>query len=128
MVNEKTANLIRNSVLLGGPQVGFSANPDMKNRPSFIVVNNEKVVCTAQGGECRHNENYYTPGMRDEKSWTTPIIDETCPNCCGYKMLVCDNHPKGECKTRIEYFPEWNKFRGEFTAYCREFKRLEKKK
>ena len=66
--------------------------------------------------------------MMDKKSWKTPVINETCPNNCSYKMLVCDNHPKGECKSSVEYFPEWNKFRGQFERYCREFSRLEKKK
>jgi len=122
------AELLQRMVLFGGPQVGLLTNPETKNKSPFILVNGEKVVCTAQGGECRHNSNYYAPGLRDMKSWTTPIIDETCPNNCCYKMLVCDDHPKGECKTRVDYFPEWNKFRGEFTAYCRELKRLEKKK
>lgn len=65
--------------------------------------------------------------MNDAKSWTTPIIDETCPNSCGYKMLVCDDHPEGKCPSRINYYPEYNKFSGQFGKYCREFSRLEKK-
>lgn len=122
------ADLLQRMFLFGGPQVGFLTNPETKNKPSFILVNDEKVVCTAQGGECRNNSNYYTPGLRDIKSWTTPIIDETCPNNCPYKMLVCDEHATGECKTTYAPYPEWNKFRGQFARYCREFSRLEKKK
>ena len=41
-------------------------------------------ICTAQPGECRYNSRYYTPGMRDAKSWSEPVADDTCPDRCYY--------------------------------------------
>ena len=41
-------------------------------------------ICTAQGGECRHNAKYYTGYLDDEQSWKLPSADESCPSkgCC----------------------------------------------
>src|SRR3989338_1143613 len=106
---EKDADLMARMILLSGdPRVGFLTNPESRNKPNHIEVNGEKIVCLAQGGECRHNPEYYSPRLEDRKSWTTPIIDETCPNECWYKMLVCDNHPK-DCPTSRTYYPQYNK-------------------
>lgn len=41
-------------------------------------------LCVAQGGECRFNCRYYTPGMGDAKSWATPCADDSCPARCPY--------------------------------------------
>ena len=41
-------------------------------------------VCDAKPGECRFNNKYYSPGMRDEKSWSMPSSDETCNINCGF--------------------------------------------
>ncbi len=95
-------------------------NHESGKRSCFNEVDGQKTVCVAQGGECRYNHNYYTSGMGDAKSWTTPIIDNTCPDQCTYKMLVCDNHGE-KCEGSIEYYPQYNKFRGLFRKYCRNF-------
>lgn len=118
----KDADIMAGIVIFGGPQAGFNTNPESKTRQCFIEVNGEKIVCIAQGGECRYNSRYYSPGLNDAKSWTTPIIDNTCPDRCCYKVLVCDNHEK-ECEGSIEYFPQYNKFRGQFRKYCRNFEK-----
>ena len=122
---DEDASVLLQMVLTGGPQVGYLTNPETKNHPGFIEVNGEKLVCLAQGGECRYNSKFYSVGMRDAKSWKTPIIQEDCPNECCYKSLVCDDHPK-ECKGNITYYPEYNKFRGQFERFCRNFDRLKK--
>jgi len=54
------------------------------NGPSNAGVRNDGKVCTAQAGECRFNRKYYTPGMRDAKSWSTPCADNSCPATCPY--------------------------------------------
>ena len=41
-------------------------------------------ICTAQPGECRYNHRYYSPGMRDAKSWSDPCADDTCSDRCPY--------------------------------------------
>ncbi len=56
--------------------------------------------------------------MNDRKSWTTPIIDEDCPDRCCYKVLVCDGHDD-KCEGSITYYIQYNKFRGQFKRYCR---------
>ncbi len=117
------ADLIKEMTLFGPPEIGYITNPETKNRPSYIEINGEKVVCLAKGGECRFNPDYYNIGMNDAKSWITPIIDETCPNRCGYKRLVCDDHPGGGCSDT--FYPHNNKFRGQFTRYCRNFSLIE---
>lgn len=122
---DKDAQLMAQMILLtGDPRVGYLTNPDTRNSPNFIEVNGEKIVCVAQGGECRFNPKFYTPGMNDAKSWATPIVEETCPNKCPYKRIVCDDHPEGGCPSCAKYYPEYNKFRGQFAKYCREFSRL----
>lgn len=72
MVMGKDASLMAEVVLRGGPQAGFLTNPGERDRQNFIEINGEKIVCTAQGGECRSNPNYDAPGLRDAKSWKTP--------------------------------------------------------
>jgi hypothetical protein len=121
--------VIQEMVLFGGPQVGFMTNPESHNRQPWIEVNGEKVVCTAQGGECRYNPRYYSPGLRDAKSWTTPIIDHSCPNECPFKSLVCDNHAHADEENVRTFFPypQYNKFHGQFRGYCRCTDRLDKK-
>lgn len=114
------AEILSTMTIFGGPQVGFNTNPETKTRPCFIEIKGQKMVCLAQGGECRYNYNYYSSGMRDAKSWTTPIIEEDCPNRCCYKVLVCDDHPD-KCEGSITYYPYYNKYRGLFKKYCRNF-------
>lgn len=119
----------RRSIILGGAMAGLdmgnATNPAERDRQPFIEINGEKLVCLAKGGECRLNNRYYSFGMSDEKSWTTPIIDKSCPEQCGYRMLVCDDHPK-DCIGSKMYYPQHNKFRGRFERYCRNFERLKK--
>lgn len=132
---EKDASIMSTAILFGGHRVGFNTNPEADKVSCFIVINGEKLVCVAQGGECRYNHRFYTSGMNDTKGWTTPIIDETCPNRCGYKMIVCDDHDDGrdgkdgndghKCRDSIEYYPQYNKFRGLFKRYCRSFDKFE---
>jgi len=126
MAERKKAELMRGIIFAGGPQAGFLTNPESKNLQNYIEVNEEKIVCLAQGGECRYNPKYFTPEMNDVKSWTTPIIDELCPDECIFKMLVCDNHPEN-CKGSSSYNSQYNKFRGQFHRYCRNFSKLESK-
>lgn len=116
-------DMVLGSNMFGHPEIAYMTNPEARDRPTFIEINGEKVVCIAKGGECRYNHRYYTSGMRNEKSWTTPIIDATCPNECGKKALVCDDHPK-DCKG-VTYHLEHNKFSGQFVKYCRSFRKLE---
>lgn len=107
-------------VIFGGHQVGFHTNPETEKRQCFIEVNGQKIVCLAQGGECRYNYDYYSPGLNDKKSWTTPIIDFSCRDECPYKVLVCDGHDE-KCEGSIIYYPHYNKFDGQFKRYCRNF-------
>lgn len=129
--NEKDSinnGLMAAVILLGGFEVGISTNSDSGKRPNFITVNGEKVVCTAQGGECRVYGEFYTMGgLRDSDSWKTPIISKTCPNNCPYKCIVCDDHEHGDDENVGVFipYPERNKFRGQFTRYCEDFERLE---
>ena len=113
-------------VLYGGPEVGMMTNPDRENRPNFIEVNGEKVVCRAQGGECRYQSEFYSPGLRTPESWRTPVIRYSCPDDCPYKCLVCDdhNHSPGEDIDVFIPYPHYNKFQGQFTRYCRDFDRI----
>ena len=60
--------------LLGGMAAG----------PSNAGNRMDGKICTAQPGECRYNSRYYTPGMRDAKSWSDPCADEDCPERCLY--------------------------------------------
>jgi len=119
----RDADIMNAVILSGGHRAGFNTNPEADKRTCFIMINGEKLVCVAQGGECRYNHRFYTPGLNDTKSWTTPIIDETCPNRCGYKMIVCDDHGKDgqNCEGSIEYYSHYNKFIGVFKKYCRNF-------
>lgn len=52
--------------------------------PSNAGSRKDGKICTAQGGECRYNSAYYSPGMRDAKSWQQPYADDTCPDRCPY--------------------------------------------
>lgn len=119
--NERNAAMMMNAmVIFGGCDVGFNTNPETEKRDCFIEVNGQKIVCIAQGGECRYNHDYYSPGLNDKKSWTTPIVDKSCPDRCCYKVLVCDGHDK-KCEGSVTYYPHYNKFRGQFVRYCRNF-------
>lgn len=124
---DEDAAIMAGVVLFGGHQAGFNTNPESGKVSCFINVDGQKLVCVAQGGECRYNHKYYTSGMGDAKSWTTPIIDNNCPDRCPYKMLVCDNHGE-KCEGSIEYYPQYNKFRGLFRKYCRNFDKFTKTK
>lgn len=53
-------------------------------RPSRAGNRRDKKVCDAKPGECRYNNKYYTPGMRDAKSWSMASSDETCDIKCPY--------------------------------------------
>jgi hypothetical protein len=123
----KDGYLMTKIVLSGGPQAGFNTNPDTKTKPCFIEINGQKLVCLAQGGECRHNYKYYSPGLSDTKSWRTPIIDDSCPDQCRYKVIVCDGHGE-KCEGSITYYPQYNKFNGLFRKYCRNFDKFIGKK
>jgi hypothetical protein len=59
----------------------------MQIRQSNSGTRKDGAICTAQGGECHHNSNYYTMGMRDAKSWTVPIADDSCPIKCGFLSM-----------------------------------------
>jgi len=50
--------------------------------PSNSGNRHDGKICTAQPGECRHNSKYYTSGMGDAKSWSTPVADNSCPDRC----------------------------------------------
>jgi len=69
-----SGGLLRNIVLFGGPKVGFSTNPDTKKHLGYIEINGEKIVCLAQGGECRYNSKFYTPGLNDEKIFKKTVL------------------------------------------------------
>lgn len=126
--DERDVGLLMNKmVLFGGPKVGFITNPKTEKEPCFIYVCGQKIVCLAQAGECRDNHNYYSPGMGDRKSWTTPIIAECCPDKCSYKVLVCDDHDE-KCEGSTTYYPQYNKFNGTFKRYCRNFDKFIKDK
>ena len=112
------AMLMNAMVIFGGCSVGYNTNPETEKRPCFMEINGEKIVCIAQGGECRYNYKYYSPGLNDRKSWTTPVVDEDCPDRCPYKVLVCDEHDE-KCEGSVTYYPQYNKFRGQFKRYCR---------
>jgi hypothetical protein len=56
----------------------------MANGPANTGNRTDGKICTAQGGECRNNQKYYTMGMRDAKSWSMPHADDTCPTRCPY--------------------------------------------
>jgi len=105
-------------------RAGFLTNPD-KKRPHTLETEGaaggiEKLVCLAKGGECRHYGEFYTGSLNSKESWLTPIISEGCPNTCPYKYLVCEGEAhKGHDYT--EYYPEHNKYRGEFYRYCKHF-------
>ena len=60
--------------------------------PSNAGTRRDGAVCTAKPGECRHNYKYYTPGMRDTKSWSDPCADEECPMTCPF--LSKTPHPR----------------------------------
>jgi hypothetical protein len=125
---ERDAAMLMNAMtIFGGPAVGFNTNPATQKRPCFIEISGEKIVCVAQGGECRYNYKFYSPGLNDRKSWTTPIIDEDCPDRCCYKVIVCDNHDE-KCEGSVTYYPQYNKFRGQFKRYCRNFDKYVNKK
>ena len=113
-------------VLCGGHEVGMMTNPDREHQPNHITINDEKVVCRAQGGECRFQGEFYSPGMRTPESWKTPVIRYSCPDRCPYKCLVCDDHdhrPGEDVNVFIPY-PHYNKFHGQFTRYCRDFSKI----
>lgn len=118
--NAEDADIIAGVILYGGHQAGFKTNRNSEKVPCFIEVGGQRIVCIAQGGECRYNSDYYSPGLRDTKSWTTPIVDESCPDQCCYKVLVCDEHGD-KCEGSIEYYPQYNKFAGLYRKYCRNF-------
>jgi len=121
MVDDDDAKLMEGIILFGGSKAGFNTNlGETEVEEPFIVIKGQKLVCVAQGGECRYNHRYYTMGMGDAKSWRTPIIDDDCPDRCCYKALVCDGHGE-KCEGSIEYYPHYNKFRGLFRKYCRNF-------
>ncbi|MCK4665887.1 hypothetical protein KAU33_04015 [Candidatus Dependentiae bacterium] len=114
-------------VIFGGEKVGMMTNPDLKNRPNFIEINGEKVVCLAQGGECRqHGQFYFSGGLNNPDSWKTPIISRGCEDRCPYKYLVCNGHDHAH-DDGVDVFipyPQYNKFCGEFERYCKDFKRI----
>lgn len=126
--DERNAGLLMNEmVIYGGHKVGFNTNTKTEKEPCFIEVDGQKIVCLAQGGECRYNHNYFSLSMSDNKSWLTPIIDESCPDICLYKVLVCDDHDE-KCEGSITYYPQYNKFCGQFKRYCRNFDKYIKDK
>ncbi|MCK5012196.1 MAG: hypothetical protein KAS66_00090 [Candidatus Omnitrophica bacterium] len=120
------ARAVELMVLYGGPKVGMMTNPDSYKRPNHIMINGEKVVCRAQGGECRQYGEFYSPVPSETGSWKTPVISHRCPDSCPYKYLVCDGHdhsPNEDVGIFIPY-PHYNKFCGQYTRYCRDFDRI----
>ena len=127
MEPEKQAMLMSMMVIGGGYEVGMMTNPDSKDRPNFIEINGEKVVCLAQGGECRvPGEFYCAGGLNNPDSWKTPIISHTCPNTCSDKWLVCEghDHKPGENVHEFIINPYRNKFAGQFSRFCKDFDRI----
>jgi len=119
--------LLRDLVLFGNSkdhEVGFMTNPEMNTRTPYLEVNGEKIVCIAKAGECRFNHKYFDLDMSSDRTWTTPIIDENCPNSCGYKQLVCDDHSEKGCEESFTPYARYNKFSGLFKRFCRDFRRL----
>lgn len=51
---DEDAKMLAAITLMGGCQVGFNTNPETKTRDCFIEIKGEKIVCIAQGGECRY--------------------------------------------------------------------------
>lgn len=101
-------NIMRELVQYGN--AGFMTNTE-ENIYKWLVINGEKVVCLAQGGECRRNPRFYSPGLDDPRSWRTPVIDKSCPDNCPSRYIVCDNH--GDHKSCIGAWRpkvEFNKF------------------
>ena len=73
----------------------------MAAEPSNSGERDDGKICTAQGGECRFNPRYYTPGMSDAKSWAMPCADETCPERCPYLTAQArDIGSNDECRER----------------------------
>lgn len=60
-----------------------------------------------------------------QKAGKPPIIDIDCPNTCPYKVLVCDDHPE-DCEGSFTPYAQYNKFRGQFQSFCKNFDRLDK--
>jgi hypothetical protein len=56
----------------------------MNTRPSRHGDRRDKKICDAKPGEYRYNSKYYTPGMGDQKSWSLPSSDDSCPDTCCY--------------------------------------------
>jgi hypothetical protein len=54
----------------------------METRPSYHGTRKDGKVCHAKPGECRYNDDHYTPGLRDSKSWSLPIASEKCDERC----------------------------------------------
>jgi len=124
--NREEAHTMELLVLYGGQKVGMMTNPDRADRPNFVQTNGEKIVCLAQGGECRQYGEFYTPGMNDAGSWKTPIISHKCEDRCPYKYLVCDGHdhaPEEDVDIFIPFL-QYNKFRGQYKTYCKDFDRI----
>lgn len=119
----KDSYMMSKMVLIGGYEVGMSTNPKRKDRPNFIVINGEKVVCLAQGGECRQPGEFYSlMGLNDPKSWETPIISLNCTNECPNKWIVCEGHDHGNDDVHVFIInPYRNKFSGQFTRFCKDF-------
>lgn len=115
---DKESNLLA-AIILQEPRAGFLTNPN-KSRPHFIEADGERIVCLAKGGECRHYGEFYTGSLNSKESWTTPVIGESCPNTCPYKYLVCEGEAHKD-HDYVEYYPEYNKYRGEFRRYCKHF-------
>jgi hypothetical protein len=116
------------TIILQDPtgRAGFLTNPD-ENRPHFLDIGGEKVVCLAKGGECRVYGEFYTGSLNNKESWVTPVISENCPNSCPYKYLVCEGTAHKD-HNYTEYYPEYNKYRGEFTRYCKHFELIRTQK
>ena len=119
----KGSDLMCEMVLTGGYKVGISTNPKREDRPNFIEINGEKVVCLAQGGECRQPGEFYSlMGLNDPRSWETPIISLKCTNECPNKWIVCEGHDHSNDGVRVFIInPYRNKFSGQFTRFCKDF-------
>jgi len=60
-------------------------------RPSYASERKDKKFCCAKPGECRCNDDFYTPGLGDAKSWKLPIANERCPASCWDLKAPADN-------------------------------------
>ena len=82
--------LVMLMTLYGGPQMGYHGS-----KIPLPLNDGRILVCLAQRGECRHNRNHYSPGMRDKVSWSLPQIHPSCSPRCPSRMQVAQPGEEG---------------------------------